>query len=233
LKQKVKLQEISPLSAVILSCGFLGYFVSNLFLFDVFESLLMTTVFLVMFTPKVNFSYEPKRTVPDAKRRLILCVLSVISVGAVVFSYIYVILPYNTSSNLNKAKNFLNAKQYDKSYSYLMKELSHETLASRDNLFTFVKNYISQRENLDSADKERFDLILKNYLEDLAQKHPTFQDIRTNLVYLLINRPDASMDDINEAKQISIGLAQYAPNYINYRTNLAFIYGLTKIMIKQ
>jgi len=36
------------------------------------------------------------------------------------------------------------------------------------------------------------------------------------------------MDDINEAKQISIGLALHAPNYVNYRTNLAFIYGLTK-----
>ena len=228
LKEKVTKNEMGSTVAVVLGFGFLGYCISNLFLFDVFESLFMMTIFLVLFTTHLSFTSTSSGFTSILRKNITFTFLIIISAIAVVAIYIGVLLPYNTIYNFSKAKNFLLAKKPDLSYTYLQKAFSYETLSMRDDTWAFLQTYILERNNLGDSDKLRFDSLLKTNLKVLIKRHPTFRDLQDNLVYLLINRPGAYVNDIGEAKSLAIGLVQYAPNYLNYRTNLAFIYGLDK-----
>ncbi len=228
LKEKVDKDEITPIVAMILGFGFLGYFVSNFFLFDVFESLFMMTIFLALFTPSGKLTIDKSNYIPSKYYPFITNIgrfLLLILIMPVI--YLWIFLPYETGCNFAQAKKFCLNGNIVNAYAYLQAGLARETLSSRDGISDFLKQYINNRNNLATADKLRFDVLIKSNLETLMKKHPTSLDMPDNLVFFLMNRPDASIEDILEAKALETKLSTYAPNYLSYRINLAFIDGLT------
>jgi len=229
LAEKIMQGEISKTVAIILGAGLLGYFVSNLFLFDVFESLFMMAIFLALFTPLDKLILkEPNHNSVKPLQPIIIPLSLILIATTIGIIYTGVFLPYKTSYDFAHAKKSLTSGDANQAYIYLSSATSQETLSSRDSIADFLKPYIQKRQNLSNSDKTRLDALIRNNLEILMKRHPAFLGGPDNLVYFLVNRPDATSGDILEAETLETQLVSYAPNYLSYRTNLAFIYGLTK-----
>jgi hypothetical protein len=143
LREKIRGNEMNPTIGMILGFGFLGYCISNLFLFDVFESLFMATIFIAIFTPHKKLKLDKSGYILPHQSQLItnaFCALLFISMIFII--YIGIFLPYKTGHAFSQAKKFLVNENTENSFFCLQTGVTRETLSSRDGISDFLKLYI-------------------------------------------------------------------------------------------
>ena len=223
---KVKTEDNLKIQVIILASGLLGYFVTNLFLFDIFESYLLFALYclLILILSLKNECCDNITYVSIAPYKIVLT--SILTVASIWMLYIGTIRPYLDSRQFFTANQYLKAKNFEKSKEVIEKVLRHESLVTRTGLKNYLKAFLTTPGYLtDSKAIEVATLLDKEY-QGLMTRHPNDIDIKSDHISLLVNSFYQTPVKLKEAEDEQVYLVSYAPNYLYYIDHLAFIYGL-------
>jgi tetratricopeptide (TPR) repeat protein len=215
-------QNYSHLLILPLALGMIAYFVFNIFLFDVFESFLTLPLALLAIDSLKNEKISPKKT----NKSLNILFLIVAALCILVFVYSDILKPFQTSIDYGMANYYIKKHKADKALALLLKTTNEDNFAVRKDLIGLCMTYTEEADYLDDNSKIQITNILSQELDKEIERFPMFLDLQSLQVRLNLYGSLPTPENISKATAIQQKLVDYAPDFLNYRVDQAFLYGL-------